>query len=914
MNSFKKTNDVKIQELGFTALDNSAYPVYMANSNAEFVYVNNAACIMLGYGREELLRMNIFDIDMDVLPESWGQVWDSLRSSGYLLLESRHKKKSGDIVDVEISSAYIAGVENEYSISFARDISSKKQHQNLILEREKTYRRLFNSFPLPALTWVREKNNFFLSDYNNAAMSKSEGKISEFKGVSAGVFFEKNSFVSDLMEKCYNEKKTQFTEREYLTRIKGNPSISRVTVVYINSKAVVLFLEDVTQVRKTEKELKTLARFPEDNPNPVFRVDIGRKITYQNRASIWLVSKWMQNGILELPESVCNAIGYVIEKKENISIETRVGERIFHFTISPLEDSEEVYFYCTDITETRAAQQELILAAKVFETTLEGILVSDKDNNVVMVNPAFTAITGYEEAEVAGQNPRILKSDRHDNEFYKKMWEDIEQTGSWEGEIWNRKKNGETYPEWLSINAVKDRKGRIKNYVSVFRDITDVKESEEKIKHQAYHDPLTNLPNRYLFMDRVGQFLSHAKRSGTKAAILFMDIDRFKVVNDSLGHITGDRLLQEIARRLASCIRDDDTVARIGGDEFTILLPEISGASDIFKVLDRIFKNLGKQHLIDGKSFYVTPSIGISVYPDDAETDVDLYKNADIAMYHAKAMGGNSYQFFSQELNKKAEERFALENGLRVALENNEFELYFQPVINHLENNVTGVEALIRWNSPQRGIVPPGSFIPVAEETGIIIDITDWVITRSFEFLKDITKAGFPDLYVSINITSHQFSGGRLAASIESRGEDFSALAGRIIFEITENSIMNNTDYIIKQMRLLKDKGFRFSIDDFGTGYSSLGYLRRFPINFLKIDRSFLNEVPKSPESASIVKTIIALARELGLDVVAEGVENEEQLDFLKGISKSFIQGYYFSKPLQYGPLLDFLKSYYTKL
>jgi len=551
-----------------------------------------------------------------------------------------------------------------------------------------------------------------------------------------------------------------------------------------------------------------------------------------------------------------------------------------------------------DITDKLRAEKQMQLSAKVFEDSCEGIIVTDAHNIIVAVNNAFTKITGYTREEVLWQNPRILKSGEHGPDFYAAMWQSITKQGHWQGEIWSRRKNGEIYPEWLSISTVTDVRGAITHYIGWLADISERKSADERIRYLAQYDALTGLPNRALFQDRLLQAMANAQRDGEKFAVLFLDLDRFKTINDSLGHPIGDRLLQQAAARLTASVRPIDTVSRQGGDEFVIILLQIKNAADPALLAQKILTSISQPYDIDDLELHVTPSIGIAIYPEDGRDTESLIKNADAAMYHAKENGRNNYQYFTENLNARAFERLSLENSLRRALERREFLLHYQPLVNLGSGAIIGAEALIRWQHPDFGLVPPDKFIPVAEDCGLIVPIGEWVIQEACRQNKAWQDAGLAPIPVAVNISALQFRQKNLEEVIQRILTESGLAAGHLEIELTESVIMKGAESTVETLLRFKKMGLRLSVDDFGTGYSSLSYLKRFPIDKLKIDRSFVRDVSIDPDDAAIASAIIAMAHRLRLRVIAEGVESQDQLDFLRQEGCDEAQGYHYSKPL----------------
>lgn len=551
-----------------------------------------------------------------------------------------------------------------------------------------------------------------------------------------------------------------------------------------------------------------------------------------------------------------------------------------------------------DVSERLSSEERLRLSATVFESTREGVVITDRNGFITAVNSAFTEITGFTEVEVRGKTPSILKSSRHDEAFYKEMWEAINGTGYWRGEIWNRRKNGEIFPQWETISTVKNEQGELTHFVAVFSDISDIKESESQLEYLAHHDPLTELPNRLLFVARVDHALERARRDGSCVAILFIDLDLFKNINDSLGHPVGDRLLQQVSQRLRQQLRDEDTVARLGGDEFTVLLEQLSDPQYAGNIADKLTRCFTAPFEIENRSLHVTVSIGISIHPGDGDTTATLLRNADTAMYHAKAQGRNGYQFYVEEMTSSAVKRVLLENSLRQALSLDQFVIYFQPKISLEDGRLIGSEALIRWRHPDMGLMPPDSFIPLAEDTGLIVSIGAWVLDNACAQIRQWQDAGLEPGTVAVNLSVQQLQRDNLVATVRHALEVSRIEPTWLELEITESFILDQTEQAIQVLSELRALGVTLSIDDFGTGYSSLSYLKQLPINNLKIDKSFVRDIPHDPNDEAIARAIISLAGNLQLDVIAEGIETEAQLEFLRREGCGQGQGYLFSPPI----------------
>lgn len=557
-----------------------------------------------------------------------------------------------------------------------------------------------------------------------------------------------------------------------------------------------------------------------------------------------------------------------------------------------------------DIDEQKTQEQELLLAASVFEKNSESIVISTPpSHHILRTNPAFTRITGYSEAEVIGQDMVFLRSGKHDESFYQAIQDSLRLDGRWDGEIWRKRKNGEIYPEWVNMTAIKDERGQILHYVTISSDISKSKRDDEKIRELAYYDTLTNLPNRRLLEDRLKLALANAHRNDKFVALLFMDLDHFKQVNDSLGHLAGDNLLQQTTQRILACVREGDTVARQGGDEFVLLLPDLVNNADALyaasTVSEKIREALSTPFNLDGMEASVTPSIGISIFPTDTEDMVELIRNADTAMYHAKTNGRNNYQFYAHEMNANAVQRLGMDNALRYAIERNELSLVYQPQVD-AHGRILGAEALLRWNSATLGEIPPAQFIPIAEENGLILALGNWVINEACRQKKAWRDADLCDdmARIAINISPRQFFQPTFINQLLQMMEKHDISPKNIELELTEGILMHDTNDTILKLAELKKLGFKISVDDFGTGYSSLAYLKYFPVDVLKIDQSFVQDLEKNPDDASISRAIIAMAKSLNLIVIAEGVENDKQFSFLRQYGCDAYQGFYFNRPM----------------
>ncbi len=554
-----------------------------------------------------------------------------------------------------------------------------------------------------------------------------------------------------------------------------------------------------------------------------------------------------------------------------------------------------------DITTRKQAEEELQLAAMVYQNSSEAMLVADADNQIIAINPAFTEMTGYTPEEVIGQSPKILSSGRQTPEFYQAMWHEINTTGQWRGEIWNRRKNGEVYVEWLTINTIYGEDGSVHRRAALFSDITKIKENEELIWTQANFDPLTGLPNRRMFQDCLQREIRKAQRANLPLALMFLDLDRFKEINDTLGHSVGDLLLKEAAQRLSHCVRETDTVARLGGDEFIVILNELDRLDSIERVAQDILQELAKPYRLEKNMVYVSASIGITLFPDDAFEIEALLKNADQAMYAAKNAGRSRFSYFTPSMQEAAQTRMRLTNDLRDALTGNQLMIYYQPIVDLTSGAIHKAEALIRWQHPTSGLISPAEFIPIAEDTGLIVDIGNWVFHQAADQVVRWRSKYHTEFQISINKSPVQFHRDPDTHHHTSWLDYLQqlGLSGQsIVVEITEGLLLDASQEVTEQLLSFRDASIQVSLDDFGTGYSSLSYLKKFDIDYLKIDQGFIRNLTAESNDMALCEAIIVMAHKLGIKVIAEGVETAEQRDLLIAANCDYGQGYLFSRPV----------------
>ncbi|SFP89898.1 PAS domain S-box-containing protein/diguanylate cyclase (GGDEF) domain-containing protein [Nitrosomonas cryotolerans] len=563
-----------------------------------------------------------------------------------------------------------------------------------------------------------------------------------------------------------------------------------------------------------------------------------------------------------------------------------------------------------DITDRKCTEQLLHLSAIVFKNTNEAIIITNNTRNIILVNHAFSHITGYQSKEIIGKNLHLLSSRHYNKRFFQRIEAILARKRQWQGEIWSQRKSGELFPAWVNISVARDEQEQIINHVIVFSDITSIKQTEERLNYLAHHDPLTDIPNRLLFKARLENSLQRAQRHDYQVALLFLDLDRFKIINDTLGHNAGDQLLQTVASRLTKSIRNEDTVARLGGDEFAVILENVKHSDDIVYLAEKILEIITQPVRISGQDIITSFSIGIALYPADANNSDNLKRAADSALYQAKRKGRANYQFYTSEFTAHAVNLLSIEHGLRLALLNNEFILHYQPQIDLKTEKVIGVEALLRWQHPELGLLEPDKFINIAEDTGLIHTIGQWVLYTACLQAKVWHNTGFPKLQMSVNLSGHTLlHDPKLVMHVNQALIDSQLEPHLLKLEITEG-ILQTAEHSIAVLFELKSLGIGLAIDDFGTGYSCLNSLKRLPIDTLKIDRSFIQDIMRDENDQAIASTIIAMARTLNLKVIAEGVQDAEQLSFLRTQNCNMVQGYIFSQPITAIAIEDYLRNH----
>ncbi len=814
-------------------------------------------------------------------------------------------------------------------IGYCLDITTRKKAEQATLEAKERIETIFNTSP--DTVFISRLSDGYITDVNNAFINLSgHTKAESIGNTTLGLNLwvnqdDRKKFIHELQTKGFCENlEAQFRKKDGsqhtgilsagITTIQGVPHIISTT-------------RDITELKRANEVL----RENEARTQLILDTAMDAVISINQEG---MVTGWNQEAERMFGYAADHALGkelaelivppaYRQAHKQGMQHfvktggSTIIGKRIEITGIR--SDGSEIpvelaviavlrqgsYFFnafVRDIAERKLAEANLRIAATAFESH-ESLMITDANRVILRVNKAFTEDTGYTAEEVIGQTPRLLKSGRHKAEFYRTMWEAIHRTGTWQGEIWDRRKNGEIYPKWLTISSVKGDDGTVTHYVGSHIDITERKAAEEKIQYLGFYDSLTRLPNRRLLMDRLQQALASSARMGREGALLFIDLDNFKTLNDTLGHEIGDLLLQQVAQRIESCVRDGDTVARLGGDEFVVMLENLSeqpieAAAQTEAIGEKILSSLCQSYLLDKYEHHCTASIGATLFNGNQQATDELMKQADIAMYQAKEAGRNTLCFFDLKMQTSITARASLENELRKALESQQFHLHYQIQVDN-SHRPLGAEALIRWLHPERGLVPPMAFIQLAEETGLILPIGQWVLETACAQIKAWQQDALTrNLILAVNVSAKQFHQAEFVAQVQAVVQRHAINPGLLKLELTEGMLLENIENVIATMTALNEIGVQFSLDDFGTGYSSLQYLKRLPLAQLKIDQSFVSDIATDSSDKAIVSTIIVMAQILNMDVIAEGVETEEQRQFLINSGCTHFQGYLFGRPV----------------
>ena len=906
--------------------------------SGRFIRVNQYYCDLLGYTSEELTGgMTFQEISHpDELQENLEKTSRMLAGEiDRYEIEKRYYHRNGSVIWVRLTASpnWQPGETPENHIAVAIDITGSKQAKAALQENEQRLRTLINA--TPDIICFKDGEGRWL-EANKADLELFSLQDVEYRGKTDRELADFTApLYRDAFLACEETDEAAWKQggvcrcEETISKPDGTTKTYDVIKVPLHEedgtrKGLIVLGRDITERKRTEQLLAQAAnewnQAMDQIQDVIYLVDMQRRLVRANQAFYRLADSDFEQcrgrHIVELVHRdsaeaancpVCHAQDNQIET--TLTLEPghpgNPTSRPFEVNLKVLRDetgrATGMLVSLHDLSHARQTEERLRLAASVFENTDEGVVITDAEGTIVEVNRAFTEIQGYARDEVIGKNPRIFKSGRHDETFYRNLWHTLEKTGHWRGELWNRRKNGELFPKWQTISRVADSSGRVTHYVGVFSDVTQIKRSQEQLEHLVQHDALTDLPNRLLLNERLEQAIKHAERQQTQLAVIFLDLDNFKHINDSLGHPVGDQLLQAVASKLLQAVRQDDTVARIGGDEFVLLLEDIGKPENAGIAAQKLAAVFTDPFQLSEQAIRITASMGICISPQDGRDPATLLRNADSAMYRAKEEGRNTYQFYTEELTRNAFERVLLENNLRQAIEKQQLRLHYQPQWDLQNGKLIGLEALIRWQHPELGMISPARFIPLAEESGLIHPIGEWVLNSACQQGAQWLKNGLEFGRIAVNIAGPQLQRGTLFDEVTRALKASGLSTEHLELEVTEGFIMQHPESAITQLQALRDLGLTLAIDDFGTGYSSLSYLKQLPIHKLKIDQSFVRDIPGDRNDTAIADAVIAMGRSLELTVIAEGVETRAQADFLKQAGCQEGQGYLFSKPLPAG-------------
>ncbi|MDD2685564.1 MAG: EAL domain-containing protein [Gallionella sp.] len=907
-----------------TLMKSSMEGIYVLDAEGNVVEANDAFCNMLGYTPSEMSQLNVADWNVQWSAEELrAKISELIGNSA--ALETVQRCKDGHLIDVELCMTGVDLEGESYLFVASRDITERQKIQSVLQRHHQVIETAMDGF------WMTSDDGI-LEEVNEAYVWLSGYTRSELIGmhISELEANERPEDVAAHLKKIFEHGQDRFETRH--RRKNGEVYDIEISVTFMeNIRKVFVFAHDISQRKSASlalqhnqellNEAQRLAKLGSwemifktgvlhwsDEVYRIFQLDPSQaEISYDlfmrfvHPRDREMIDKAYERSLLE-------KCPYDIEHRLLLSDDSIKWVR--EHCITEFDEAGEAVRsvgMVQDITEQKNTQEALRIAAATFESH-DAILITDARSRILNVNRAFTEVTGYSLEEVIGKNPRIMSSGRHDHNFYIEMWQQLQHVGSWSGEIWDKRKDGDIYPKWMTITAVKNDRDEITQYVAIFSDITERKRAEEEIRVLAFYDPLTRLPNRRLFLDRLRVSLPGSARRNDYGAVLFLDMDRFKTLNDTLGHEFGDLMLIEVAQRLKLCVREMDTVARLGGDEFVVL---IEGADDdaqnaahkVGVVAEKIRTSLAKPYHLKAHEHHSSPSIGVTLFHGTESSPDELLRRADLAMYQAKSNGRNAVRFFDPTMQANVEQHEAIENDLRHAAERGELHLYYQLQVDNALNTI-GAEALIRWQHPRRGMVSPAQFIPVAEESSLILDIGHWVLETACRQLACWQRnAKMQHLSLAVNISARQFRRDDLVDIVAAMLIEHGIKPSLLKLELTESVVLGDVADVVKKMHALKALGIQLSLDDFGTGYSSLSYLKKLPLDQIKIDQSFVQDIVSDANDAVMVKTIIDMATNFRLNVIAEGVETEAQFTLLKQHNCMAYQGYLFSKPV---PLTEF--------
>jgi diguanylate cyclase (GGDEF)-like protein/PAS domain S-box-containing protein len=885
-----------------------------------YVEANDRACEMLGMPREELLDRHVWEISTRLPDAAAWNAWIAGMNGQTQAIDSEFRCGDGSLMPVALRIYQVNDGDRHLHAVIFRDKSTRLEFEAALREGERYYRHVIDS-AIDGYFALDPQRRFI--EVNDRLCELFGYPREEWMGRTPLDFITEQS-QAELIAQMQRIETTDRRRFQLIARRKDgtNFPILLNNSTHRDEQGKVAgsfgFITDLTPiveaqraVAESERELRGIL---DDLQDTYYRTDQSGTIVRASRSVKQLLGYTAEEVVgRRLADFYCSQSDreeFLARMQANgghiVGGESRLRHRDGHelwvlTTAHFIYDADGkvigVEGTTRDNTLQRRAEEELRLAAKVFESSGEAIMITDANGDMLSVNHAFSRVTGYTAAEVLGRNARMLASGRHSREFFGEMWRALLDVGYWQGELWNRRRNGEIFPEWMGISTVRDGKGTITHFVGIFTDISERKATEAKIAFLAHHDGLTGLPNRLLLKDRMEQAMVHAERSGRKVALLFVDLDRFKAVNDSFGHPAGDILLRDAAQRLLACVRESDTISRHGGDEFLVVLTDLQSSDVPAQIAGKIMSVLSEPFHIEVHEASISASVGIAVYPDDGDGFDPLLKKADTAMYHAKAAGRNTFRFYTERMNTDVQERLDLHNGLRRAIERTEFVLFYQPLVDLKTGAIVGGEALVRWQCPERGLVMPEGFIPAAEHSGLIVPLGEWVLQEACRELA-LWQTGGMQLSMAVNISALQFRRGDVEETVLRALAASGAKPAALELELTESILVDGAEQVLATIRRLQALGVHLAIDDFGTGYSSLAYLKRFAVDKLKIDQSFVRDIVTDADDAAIVRAVIQMARSLNLRIVAEGVETEAVANELRAMDCDLVQGFHFGRPM----------------
>ena len=898
-------------------LKNAMDGIHVMDINGKLIETNDAFCNMLGYTHEEVLNLNICDWNaqwtkQELLERFKSHIGNSAR------FETVHRCKNGKLIDVEVSTTCVEIKGNIYFFASSRDVTKRKITENKLRQYKIAVDTTNDGF------WLTDDRGILL-EVNEAYAKMSGYTINEMLGKHISDFEATGQTLEEDKAHAAKIMKIGWDVYETCHRAKdGHEIILEISTALIqNSNHIVSFLRDITERKKLHEDIHRHKVIVETAREGFWRANkqgylVEANQSYANMTGYSIAELCGMHismlDALDKPEDVQKRIKEIYDKG-SISFETQHKHKDGHLidieiSSTILRGTNELVVFCRDISDRKRAEQSLQVTASVFSISQEAIIITDPDNNIVDVNLAFTNITGYSRDEVIGRNPNILSSGNQNKEFYAQLWATLKRDKAWRGEIWNRRKSGEIYPELLSISALCDNSGKVLRHVAVFSDISHLKEHEAELTRVAHYDPLTSIPNRLLLADRMKLGISQAARDQNMMAVCYLDLDGFKPINDTMGHEVGDTILVEVSRRIENTIRGGDTVARLGGDEFVILLLGLEKGEESLATVERLLKSIAEPISIQSKTLRISASIGVSIYPIDNEDPDTLLRHADQAMYAAKESGKNRYHIYDVEMDKRSREQYTFLQSIRYALQQKQFELFYQPKINLRTKEFAGVEALIRWRHLDRGILPPSEFLRKIENTDFEIEIGDWVIKTALAQMNRWRMEGL-DIEVSINISGYHLESSGFVEKLKQLLSLYPNLsAGKLQIEVLETVALNDINVVREIIGSCRELGVSFALDDFGTGYSSLSYLNALPVDALKIDQTFVRDMLEDEGDRAIVTGVIALAKAFHRQIVAEGIETTAHIQVLDGMGCELGQGYGIARPMPVGEIIHWKSSY----